>query len=105
MKYLLLGNGLTIKSIKKFLKSKNENYIQAVNLNELKRNMVLLNEDLLNLNDIDYVIKSPGISETNKLYLKLKTKFKFISELDLLSIYKINTKEKRLRLNREKRLR
>ena len=92
MKYLLLGNGLTIKSIKKFLKSKNENYIQAVNLNELKRNMVLLNEDLLNLNDIDYVIKSPGISETNKLYLKLKTKFKFISELDLLSIYKINTK-------------
>ena len=92
MKYLLLGNGLTIKSIKKFLKSKKENYIQAVNSNELKRNMVLLNEDLLNLNDIDYVIKSPGISETNKLYLKLKTKFKFISELDLLSIYKINTK-------------
>lgn len=88
MRFLLLGNGKTIKSIKKYIKHKKDNYIQAVNKNELTNKRILLDDKLLQLNDIDYAIKSPGIKETDKLYLKLANKFTFISELDLLKIYK-----------------
>ena len=87
MKFLLLGKGKSIESIKKYLAYKKCNYIQAVFLNEAKNNEVIIDDSLMNLTDIDYVIKSPGISETNKLYLRLAKKFIFINELDLLSIF------------------
>ena len=87
MKFLLLGNGKTVKSIKKYIKHKKDSYIQAVNKNELTNKRILLDDKLLQLNDIDYAIKGPGIKETDKLYLKLANKFTFISELDLLKIY------------------
>ena len=92
MKILLLGKGKSIFYIKKYLKSKNVDYIQAVYENELDKNCVLLDENLLNLCDIDYAIKAPGIYETDKMYLKLSNKFKFISELDLLYIFKEKVK-------------
>ena len=92
MKFLLLGNGKTIKYIKKYIDFKKDSYIQAVFDFEYKRKYKLINDSLLELNDIDYVIKSPGISETNQIYLKLKQKFKFINELDLLDIYKEKVK-------------
>ena len=51
MKILLLGKGKSIFYIKKYLKSKNVDYIQAVYENELDNNCVLLDENLLNLCD------------------------------------------------------
>ncbi len=93
MKLLLLGKGKSIYYIKKYLKAKNCEFLQAVFLNERKnKNELLINDDLLCLNDIDYVIKSPGISETNKVIIKLKEKFTFISEIDLLHIFNVQTK-------------
>lgn len=92
MKILLLGKGKTIKAIKKYLKSKKVDYIQAVFEYEYQNKYLLADENLLNLDDIDYAIKSPGILETNKTYLKLATKFIFISELDLLTIFKEKVK-------------
>lgn len=93
MKLLLLGKGKSIYCIKKYLEHKNCEFQQAVFLNERKnKKELLINEDLLNLNDIDYVIKSPGISETNKVVIKLKEKFTFISEIDLLHIFNVKTK-------------
>ncbi|MCI5745514.1 MAG: Mur ligase family protein [Erysipelotrichaceae bacterium] len=87
MKFLLLGKGKSIESIKKYLKSKKCQYIQAVFDFEYKKKYSLIDEELLNLKDIDFAIKSPGIKETNKLYLKLALNFTFISELDLLNIF------------------
>lgn len=92
MKILLLGLGKTNKAIKKYLKYKKINYVQAVFENEYKNKYLLADDNLLLLNDIDYAIKSPGILETNKTYLKLASKFNFISELDLL--YLLNEKVK-----------
>ena len=83
MKFLLLGNGKSIKSIIKFINYNKDEYIQAVFDFEYKSKYKLIDENLLELTNIDYVIKSPGISETNQIYLKLKQKFKFINELDL----------------------
>ena len=91
MKLLLLGKGKSIYYIKKYLKAKKCEYVQACFLNERKnKNELLINDDLLCLNDIDYVIKSPGISETNKVIIKLKEKFTFISEIDLLHIFLVS---------------
>lgn len=87
MKFLLLGNGKSIKSIIKFINYNKDEYIQAVFDFEYKSKYKLIDENLLELTNIDYVIKSPGISETNQIYLKLKQKFKFINELDLLHLY------------------
>ena len=87
MKFLLLGKGKTIKYIKKYILSKNDEVIHAVFKHEYSDKYILADERLLELDDIDYVIKSPGISETNQLYLRLSRKFTFICELDLLKIY------------------
>lgn len=87
MKFLLLGNGKSIKSIIKFINYNKDEYIQAVFDFEYKSKYKLIDENLLELTNIDYVIKTPGISETNQIYLKLKQKFKFINELDLLHLY------------------
>lgn len=92
MRFLLLGKGKSIKYIKKYIMSNKDEVIHAVFEHEYNSNYVLANEKLLEIEDIDYAIKSPGISETNQLYLRLSRKFKFISELDLLSIYNIKTK-------------
>jgi len=92
MRFLLLGKGESIESIKNYLKSQNVEYVQAVFEYEYNSKYLLIDDALLNLNDIDYAIKSPGISETNKMYLKLTKKFKFISEIDLLSIFKEKVK-------------
>ena len=86
MKILLLGKGQSIKYIKKYLKHKKISFINAVFEHEYTSKYILADETLLSLNDIDYAIKSPGIPETNKLYLKLNRKFKFICELDLLKL-------------------
>ena len=87
MKILLIGKGKSIYYIKKYLKHKKVEYVQAVNEDEIDNKCLLFDEALLNLNDIDYAIKAPGIFETNKTYLKLASKFKFINELDLLHIF------------------
>lgn len=87
MKFLLLGKGKTIEAIKKYLKFKKQEYMQAVFEFEYSKKYMLINDDLLKYDGIDYVIKSPGISETNQMYLKLKNKYKFISELDLLYLF------------------
>lgn len=87
MKFLLLGKGKSIECIKKYLKYKKQSYIQAVFDFEYNKKYHLIDDNLLKLNDIDFVIKSPGISETNQYYLKLSNKFKFISELDLLELF------------------
>ena len=93
MKFLLLGKGKSIKYIIKYLKSKKCEYVIACYKNERKnKNELLINEDLLKLDDITYVIKSPGINETNKIIIKLKEKFTFISEIDLLSLFNVKTK-------------
>lgn len=92
MKILLLGKGKSIKYIKKYLKHNKVDIIHAVFKEEYNKKYLLADESLLKLNDIDYVIKSPGIKETNKLYLKLKFKFKFINELDLLKLFNVNIK-------------
>ena len=76
MKFLLLGKGKSIKYIIKYLKSKKCEYVIACFKDERKnKNEFLINEDLLKLDDITYVIKSPGINETNKIIIKLKEKF------------------------------
>ena len=75
MKILLLGKGQSIKYIKKYLKHKKISFINAVFEHEYTSKYILADETLLSLNDIDYAIKSPGIPETNKLYLKLNKKF------------------------------
>lgn len=87
MKILLLGKGKSIKYIKKYLKYKKVEIIHAVFKEEYNKKYVLADNKLLELDDIDYVIKSPGIPETNSLYIKLSLKFKFINELDLLTIF------------------
>ena len=66
MKILLLGKGKTIHFIKKYLKYKKVEYIQAVYEHEYKSKYQLFDESLLQLNDIDYAIKAPGILETDK---------------------------------------
>lgn len=92
MKFLLLGKGKTILAIKKYLKAKNVDYIHAVFKEQYIKKYQLIDDNLLKLEDIDYAIKSPGISEKNQMYLKLSLKFTFISELDLLDIFKENIK-------------
>ena len=93
MKFLLLGKGKSIKYIIKYLKSKKCEYVIACFKDERKnKNELLINEDLLKLDDITYVIKSPGINETNKIIIKLMEKFIFISEIDLLSLFNVKTK-------------
>lgn len=92
MKFLLLGKGKSIEAIKKYLKYQDVEYIQAVFDFEYSSKYLLIDDNLLHLDDIDYAIKSPGISETNKMYLKLSKKFKFISEIDLLSIFREKVK-------------
>lgn len=93
MKFLLLGKGKSIKYIIKYLKRKKCEYVIACFKDEIKnKNELLINEDLLKLDDITYVIKSPGINETNKIIIKLKEKFIFISEIDLLSLFNVKTK-------------
>ena len=92
MKILLLGKGKSIKYIKKYLKYKKVEIIHAVFKEEYNKKYVLADKKLLELDDIDYVIKSPGIPETNSLYIKLSLKFKFINELDLLTIFNESVK-------------
>ena len=87
MKILLLGKGISIKYIKKYLKVKKINILHAVFNEEYNSKYILADEKLLEFDDIDYVIKSPGIPETNSLYIKLALKFKFINELDLLTLF------------------
>lgn len=87
MKILLLGKGKSIKYIKKYLKVKKVNILHAVFKEEYNSKYIFADEKLLELDDIDYVIKSPGIPETNSLYIKLALKFKFINELDLLTLF------------------
>ena len=87
MKILLLGKGKSIKYIKKYLKVKKINILHAVFKEEYNSKYILADEKLLEFDDIDYVIKSPGIPETNSLYIKLALKFKFINELDLLTLF------------------
>ena len=83
MKFLLLGKGNSIKYIKKYIKKQNDEIVHAVFEHEYNGKYVLADERLLELNDIDYAIKSPGISETNQLYLKLSLKFKFIENISI----------------------
>lgn len=92
MKILLIGKGNSIKYIKKYLKHKNVEFVHAVFEHEFDNRYLLADESLINLNDINYAIKSPGIPETNKIYLKLKRKFIFINELDLLKLFNENVK-------------
>ena len=92
MKFLLLGKGKSIKYIKKYILSNNDEVVHAVFKHEYKKKYLIANEKLLEIKDIDYAIKSPGISETNQLYLRLSRKIKFISEIDLLSLYNVKTK-------------
>ena len=87
MKILLLGKGKSIKYIKKYLKVKKVNILHAVFKEEYNSKYILADDKILEFNDIDYVIKSPGIPETNSLYIKLALKFKFINELDLLTLF------------------
>lgn len=87
MKFLLLGKGKSITSIKKYLKAKKCEYVQAVFEYEYEKKYLLADETLFELENIDYAIKSPGISETNRLYQKLQQKFTFICELDLLYLF------------------
>lgn len=91
MRFLLLGKGKTTISIAKFLKEMKQDFFFATNINEKQVNDLLLDEKLLTL-DVDYVIKSPGISQNNSLFIKIKKKFHVISELDLFALFQINIK-------------
>ena len=91
MRFLLLGKGKTTMSIAKFLKEMKQDFFFATNINEKQENDLLLDEKLLTL-DVDYVIKSPGISQNNSLFIKIKKKFHVISELDLFALFQINIK-------------
>ena len=63
MKFLLLGNGKSIKSIIKFINYNKDEYIQAVFDFEYKSKYKLIDENLLDLTNIDYVIKDNIDSE------------------------------------------
>lgn len=92
MKFLLLGKGKTTLSISKYFNSINVDYCFAVNEEEKDQNDLLFDKKLLDLKDIDFVIKSPGISQNNKIFKKIRKRFKVISELDLLYLFDIKTK-------------
>ena len=92
MKFLLLGKGKTTKAIEKFLRLKNQKVIIACNKDELEENDLLFDLNLIQLKDINYVIKSPGISQNNHIFKKIQKKVKVISELDLLTLFNIDTK-------------
>ena len=81
MRFLLLGKGKSIKYIKKYIKSNKDEVIHAVFEHEYNSNYVLANEKLLEIEDIDYAIKSPGISETNQLYLRLSKELPHMIDL------------------------
>ena len=92
MKFLLLGKGKTILAISKFLKKMKQEYYIACLDHEIENDEMLYDYSLLSLSDIDYVIKSPGISQKDNLFIKIKKKFKVIAELDLFYLFQIKTK-------------
>ncbi len=92
MRFLLLGKGKTTIAIAEFLKSIHQQVDIACNKKEQEKQDLLFDEKLLQLKEIDYVIKSPGISQLHPLFCKIKRKFKVISELDLFYLFQIETK-------------
>ena len=92
MRFLLLGKGKTTQAIAQFLKEMNQNVDFACKIEEKSNNDLLFDNQLLKLKNIDYVIKSPGISEIHPVFRKIKKKFKVISELDLFYLFQIETK-------------
>ena len=89
MRFLLLGKGKTTQAIAQFLKEMNQDVDFACKIEEKSNNDLLFDNQLLKLKNIDYVIKSPGISEIHPVFRKIKKKFKVISELDLFYLFQI----------------
>ena len=72
MRFLLLGKGKTTQAIAQFLKEMNQDVDFACKIEEKSNNDLLFDNQLLKLKNIDYVIKSPGISEIHPVFRKSK---------------------------------
>ena len=92
MSFLVYGLGASGRSVVKFFKKKN---IKNYQVWDDKQKNLLKNQEKKNLeeilNEVDYIILSPGISLTKKKNL-VKFKRKIITDIDLFYLYNKNLK-------------
>ena len=74
-KYLLLGLGISNRSIQKFFDKHNIKYIvyDDNNININNNNYYYYMNDLNNLKDINYIVKSNGVDNDHKLIKMVKS--------------------------------
>ena len=73
--FLILGKGITYQSCKEFFDNESVNYeaLETSEILEIKDHQLILKNNIINLNNIDHIIISPGISKKNSIVRKLIT--------------------------------
>ena len=71
--FLILGKGMTYQNCKDFFDNESVTYkaLETSEVLDIKDRQLILKNNIINLNDIDHVIISPGISKKNSIVKKL----------------------------------
>ena len=71
--FLILGKGMTYQSCKEFFDNESVTYqvLETREILEIKDRRLILENNIINLNNIDHIIISPGISKKNSIVKKL----------------------------------
>ena len=71
--FLILGKGMTYQSCKEFFDNESVTYeaLETCEILEIKDRQLILKNNIINLNNIDHIIISPGISKNNSIVKKL----------------------------------
>jgi UDP-N-acetylmuramoylalanine--D-glutamate ligase len=73
--FLILGKGMTYQSCKEYFDNESVTYeaLETSEILEIKDSQLILKKNIINLNNIDHIIISPGISKKNSIVKKLIT--------------------------------
>ncbi len=92
--FLILGKGMTYQSCKDFFDNESVTYeaLETSEILEIKDRQLILKNNIINLNNIDHIIISPGISKKNSIVKKLITlNCSITTDIEILqSITKLN---------------
>ena len=69
--FLILGKGMTYQSCKEFFDNESVTYqvLETREILEIKDRRLILENNIINLNNIDHIVISPGISKKNSVVL------------------------------------
>ena len=89
--FLILGKGMTYQSCKDFFDSESVTYkaLETSEVLNIEDRKLILKNNIINLNNIDYIVISPGISKKNPIVKKLiALKCSITTDIEILQTIK-----------------